>query len=57
MRNNRMFWIGFQTSWLIGLIIEFINGKSSWRHTMLWGTITILCIGLDRVLLEQEEKQ
>lgn len=54
--NNPMFWIGVQTVCLITIIVEFIEKKDTWQHTMFWGVISILLIGLSRMDLEKEKE-
>lgn len=54
--KNRMFWLGFQTCYLIVIISNFIEGKESWQYTIAWGVITFIFIGLDSFFHEKTKE-
>jgi hypothetical protein len=51
---DRKFMIGFQVCWLIFIIKGFLEGETDWKKAMFWGSVAILMIGIDKMLLEKE---
>jgi MFS-type transporter involved in bile tolerance (Atg22 family) len=55
--TNRMFWVGAQITILVSIIAGFLDGRHDWKYTMIWGSIAILLIGLDVMLLHNKKDE